>query len=394
MLYFDRLTSQKTIAKTGSIGIPFLTMKTHWANATMSAVLFLVFAGIYLSISIYQNNYNLFLPVWDVDHYLSISEVGYQVYPCTPGVEYPAGKICGNAGWYPFWPLVAKLFRPLLGGSSQLAFIGLAFLFTFLSFQLLYHWLQRAYDRTTATLAAAALAFSPSGFYLLSGFPYALFVLLFVLYLHFYYYNNFRFRMACLFLTALGISLTYPTGLLLVVIPLVGNLRQRLREKGGLKSASLWVRQILYILPFILGPLLLWSFFYFKFDDFFLQLHFQEKYQRTWDFPLTVIFHSFSHYPWHTPENLTLLWYGLAFLLFYPYRVGTELFSFSVIMFLFSPATGTTMSLYRHYLIIFPLYLMMAASSRPTWFKILYILSGLAISLLELFPLFLNLKLI
>lgn len=385
---------QKTIAKRRSIGIPFIAMKKFWANAAIPAALFLVFAGIYLSISIYNKNYNLFLPVWDIDHYLTISEIGYQVYPCTPGVEYPAGKICGNAGWYPFWPLVVKIFRPLLGGSSQLAFIGLAFLFTFLSFQLLYRWAQAAYDRLTAIIAVAALAFSPSGFYLLSGFPYALFILLFTLYLYLYYNENIRFRMAALFLIALGISLTYPTGLLLLLIPLIGNLRNRLREKSRLQSASFWLRQILYALPFILGPLLLWSYFYFKFDDFFLQLHFQEKYQRTWDFPLTVIFQSFTHYPWHTPENLTLLWYGLAFFIFFPYRVGIELVSFSLVMFLFSPATGTTMSLYRHYLIIFPLYLMIAASPRPRWFKMVYILLGLAISLLKLFPLFLNLRLI
>ncbi|MEP0828478.1 MAG: hypothetical protein HRF51_08145 [bacterium] len=369
-------------------------MKKFWANAAIPAALFLVFAGIYLSISIYNKNYNLFLPVWDIDHYLTISEFGYQVYPCTPGVEYPAGKICGNAGWYPFWPLVVKTFRPLLGGSSQLAFIGLAFLFTFLSFQLLYRWAQAAYDRLTAIMAVAALAFGPSGFYLLSGFPYALFILLFILYLYLYYDENIRFRMAALFLIALGISLTYPTGLLLLLIPLIGNLRNRPRKNRRMQSASFWLRQILYAFPFILGPLLLWSYFYFKFDDFFLQLHFQEKYQRTWDFPLTVIFRSFTHYPWHSPENLTLLWYGLAFLFFFPYRVGIELVSFSLVMFLFSPATGTTMSLYRHYLIIFPLYLMIAASPRPTWFKMLYILLGLAISLLKLFPLFLNLRLI
>ena len=119
-------------------------------------------------------------------------------------------------------------------------------------------------------------------------------------------------------------------------------------------------KELLYHLaPFVLGPLMLSLYFYVKFDDLLLIVHFQEKYARSWAFPLTVIWDSLLQFPALYVENASVLFYGLAFLLFAPYRLKPELVAFAAVLFFFSPATGSITSVYRHYIILFPVAMMM-----------------------------------
>lgn len=359
--------------------------------------IYLCFIIAYTGYSAINNNDFLYQPVWDVGHYLTISETGYEVLPCTDASGKQIEGICGNVGWCPAWPIVTALVRPLLGGSSQLAFTGLAWLFSFLLFLLLFELMNRLYDNKTATLAVLALAASPAAFYLVTGFPYALMLTLLFLYLLLLYNQHNQKkpkREIGLFITALAISLCYPSGVLYAIIPLIWYIRtERKKEKLSFEIKH-WLNFIKYITPFILGPLFLWAYFYFKFDDFFLQLHFQEKFGRTWDFPLTVIFKALIGYSLLIPENITVLWYGLIFLLFYPYKIKSELWIMALFLFLFSPATGTLMSIYRHYLLIFPAYMMIGTSARPVWLKLGFIAIGLIISLTILFPKFIAFRLV
>ncbi|MCP4705768.1 MAG: hypothetical protein GY865_14305, partial [candidate division Zixibacteria bacterium] len=54
-----------------------------------------------------KNDINyLYQPVWDVGHYLTISETGYEVLPCSDASGKQIDGICGNVGWYPLWPIV------------------------------------------------------------------------------------------------------------------------------------------------------------------------------------------------------------------------------------------------------------------------------------------------
>jgi hypothetical protein len=363
-------------------------------NYLVPSLIFVCFAGLYIGISIYDDNYFLLQPVWDVAHYLSISEIGYEAYPCAPGVEFPAGKICGNVGWYPLWPLTVKLLRPLLGGSSRISFIGLAFIFTFLGAVIFFQLVRRHFGFSEAVFALSALFAAPPAFYFLSGFPYAMMFFLFAIYLRLFYYNLNLSHKAALFAVAMALSLTYPSGILFAVFPIVSGLIHRNGDLTLKRRPIPWKKIITQTLPFALGPLLLWGYFYLKFDDFFLQFHFQEKYQRTWAIPFSIIFRSLAEYPILAPENLTLIWYGLAIACFISRKARPEIWVTATAFFLFSPATGTTMSIYRHYLIIFPVYLMIGVSSRPLWLKALFILSGLAIALAVMFPQFIASRLI
>lgn len=358
------------------------------------AAICLCFMVTYIGISRVNNNDYLFLPVWDIKHYLDISEIGYQVYPCTPGVDGRAGDICGNSGWFPMWPLVVKAARPLLGGSSRTTFIGLTFLFSFASFLLLFRFMDRQYDLKAAILTLLAFALGPASFYLITGFPYALFMMLFILYLFLLYRPPGIRRDAGLFAVAVAISLTYPTGILIGVLPLVWYVFSMRKSGLSPKTTKYWLNLAKYLIPFILGPLLLWTYFYIKFDDFFLQLRFQAKYERTWAFPLWVMLKSLAKQPIYSPENLTILWYGLIFLMFWPFRLKRELWVLGLVMYLFSLTTGTTMSIYRHYLIIFPAYMIIGASARPLWLKLIFIAAGIIISLTILLPLFMAYRLI
>jgi len=185
--------------------------------------IYLCFIMAYTGYSAVKNNNFLYQPVWDVGHYLTISETGYEVLPCTDASGKPTGGICGNVGWYPAWPIVTALVRPIVGGSSQLAFSGLAFMFSFLLFLLLFELMNRLYDGKTATLAVLALAASPAAFYLITGFPYALMLTLLFLYLLLLYNQHSPKRDIGLFITALAISLCYPSGILYAIIPFSGR---------------------------------------------------------------------------------------------------------------------------------------------------------------------------
>jgi len=352
--------------------------------------IYIAFLGIYAGYSKIEKNDYLYLPVWDIEHYLSISEVGYIKYPCQKGIHFPEGEICGNVGWYPMWPLVVKTLRPLFGGSSQYTFLGLTYIFGAAGFILLFLLIVRLHDFTTALLAILAMALSPPAFYLLTGFPYALMLFLFVIYIHLLYREPDIIREIGMFASALMISLSYPSGMLFAVIPFAWYL---IEKEKNYKSIQYWLKLARYLIPFALGPLILWTYFYFTFDDFFLQLHFQEKYSRNWAFPLWIMAKSLIDNSIFSPENMTMLWYGLIFAAFYPYRVRRELWIFGLVLYLFSPTTGSMMSIYRHYLIIFPVYLMIGASKRPLWFKILFIALGLVLALTIFFPAFMKMKL-
>jgi|GEM_PF-5521049 len=77
-------------------------------NVYLPILIFVLFAGLYFLLAAYNHNDLLFKPVWDIRHYQSIAEQGYQARPCDPTTDYPMGKICGNVGGFPGWPIVVR----------------------------------------------------------------------------------------------------------------------------------------------------------------------------------------------------------------------------------------------------------------------------------------------
>ena len=182
------------------------------------ALIFIVFALLYPTISYLSNNDLLFRPVWDIGHYLTIADKGYEEYPCNPAFDYPMGDICGNVGWFPGWPMAVRILS--LGHASS-GLLTLPYLFAFLGFILFYNLVLKLSDQRAALIATIALAASPSAFYLQTGFPYALMLFLFCAYLLYLYDNRVPGRKILLPVLAFLISFTYPPGFLTAVIPLV-----------------------------------------------------------------------------------------------------------------------------------------------------------------------------
>jgi len=363
------------------------------------ATVFLVFTATYVLFSIFADNNFLFRTVWDIGHYESIAERGYEVYPCDPAIHYPMGKICGNVGWFPAWPLALKV---LSLGNPVPAIRILPYLLTLIGFILLYNLLLRLADFKAALIGIIALAATPTAFYFLTGFPYSLILVLFTGYLFYLYKPEATGRVVILPLLAVLISLTYPSAFLTAIIPLVMVLNDY-RKMSRKPAVVVLVKDLLYYLvPFALGPLLLSFYFYFKFDDFLLILHFQEKYERNWGFPLAVIWQSLSHFQLtcqahfmemeHTyfAADFIILWYGLIFFIFVPYRTKPELVAYVLLLYLFSPATGTVFSIWRHYVLLIPAVMMIAHSSRPVWIKYAYIALGLFLALYIYFPIYIR----
>src|SRR5271157_748696 len=60
-------------------------------------------------------HYNYFRPDtwsrWDSGIYISIASTGYTLFPCAGKYGYPmtATEFCGNAGWFPGYPILIKL---------------------------------------------------------------------------------------------------------------------------------------------------------------------------------------------------------------------------------------------------------------------------------------------
>lgn len=360
-------------------------------NVYLPILIFVLFAGLYFLLAAYNHNDLLFKPVWDIRHYQSIAEQGYQARPCDPTTDYPMGKICGNVGWFPGWPIVVRF---LSLGQINLAFKIFPYIFALVGFVLFYNLLLSWSGGKTALIGTIALAATPSAFYYLTGFPYSFILFLFSIYLYYLYTPLARGRLLLLPTIALALSLTYPSAFLTAVIPLTWLLNKLRKKEISGRPSILLKHFCYYVIPFLLGPLLLSAYFYFRFDDFLLFVHFQEKYSRGWDFPLTVITNSLLQFPITYVENSTILFYGLTFIVFFRYRIKPELIVYLLVLFLFSPATGSVMSIYRHYLLLFPAAMVIGTSNRPLWLKLAYIAWGLSLAIMRFFPLFMKSRLI
>ncbi len=360
-------------------------------DIAVPVVVFVLFAGLYLTITLINGSDFLFRPVWDIDHYRTIAQRGYEIYPCDPAIHYPMGDICGNVGWFPAWPIVLKVFSL---GQVDFGLKVLPYLFALAGFILLYRVLLDLADRKAALIGIVALAATPGAFYYLTGFPYGFILFLFGLYLYYFYHPEARGRLFILPAVALLFSLSYPSAFLAAVIPLVSVIRRFRDDDSAGRVKNALKESAYYLVPFALGPLLLSLYFYLRFDDFLMIVHFQDKYHRSWGFPLTVIWDSFLQFPTLYVENASVLFFGMILLVFAPFRLKPELVAYFLVFYFFSPTTGSVVSVYRHYLFLFPAAMIIGVSSRPLWLKVVYILLGLSLALGRFFPIFMNGRLI
>lgn len=297
---------------------------------------------------------------WDGRLYLSIARDGYDMYPCA---NDPI-NICGNAGWFPMYPIAARLLA-LTGLDHRIAILAVSWLSLWLALLVLYRLVKRRYGDRVALISLVCLLLFPGSFYYLTAFPYALYLLLAVIALHLLDTEQFRW----LALPCAALTLTYPSGFVIAapVLWVLATRFKQLSKSSKLSLAGTPVAMALALLTYCL-------FYYWRFDNFFLYFTIQAQsyYAHEPAFPLWTIARSLIDLPWTSPVGLILLFTTFATGLFYTKKLPApwQVYMFSLL--LFTPTAGTTDCYYRHIVIAFPLFVMIAlAVTEPRRRKLL-----------------------
>ena len=301
---------------------------------------------------------------WDGRHYLSIARDGYEVYPCGWDPTY----ICGNAGWFPMYPLTASLLSRV-GLEHRYALLAVSWLSLWLALLVLYRLVERRFGDRVALVSLICLLLFPGSFYYLTAFPYALYLLLAVMALYLLDTGQYRW----LALPCAVLAVTYPSGVV-VAMPVLWVLLTRFRQLSRADKISLAAAPIAMGLALLTYCL----YYYWRFDNFFLYFTIQSQsyYAHEPTFPLWTIARSLIDLPWNSPVALILLLVVATAGLFYTKKLPGpwQVYMFSLL--LFTPTAGTTDCYYRHIVVAFPLFVMVALTdtgSRRKWLLPVYV---------------------
>lgn len=289
---------------------------------------------------------------WDGRLYLSIADEGYQKFPCPDRPQY----ICGNGGWFPFYPMLAMIFGAV-GIPIAWAMLIVSWLALWLALLVLYPLVQRRFGDTIAAGSLVGLFLWPGSFYFLTAFPYSVFLLLAVIVFHLVDTGGYRW----LWLPAGLLAVTYPSGAL-IGLPLTWTLISRWRRITP--DDRTWLIAAVASIP--LAILLYFGYYWWRFDDFWLYVRIQSQpwYSHQPGFPLWTMARSFIHLPLSHPVNLSLLFALLTAAVFYSRRVPVGWYLFAFGLLLFTPTMGTTDCYYRHIVVAFPMFVLVGIALR------------------------------
>jgi len=344
---------------------PFLKSKSLW----LPTLLCLAFILLYLLLfNVGEAKfYSLFgmLIQWDGQHYLSIARDGYEIFPC----PWNPGYICGNIGWFPFYPLVGRLVEQLagfFGVDIRITMIAISWLSLWLALMVMYRFVANRFDDKAALFSLAALLIFPSSFYFLTTFPYSLYLLLAV----FVFYLLEKGRYALIAIPSGLLAITYPSGVV-IGLPILFALIAKWKKLDRNKKASLFAA----LFAIGLTLFLYFCYYWWKFGDFFLYHRFQAQsyYAHKLTLPLIPIAKSLIILNSGNPVFIMLLFTLITVVLFYSRKIPAswQLFMFGIL--LFTPSFGTTMCYYRHIVVAFPLFVMIGVSVNSRWRKYLLI---------------------
>ncbi len=305
------------------------------------------------------------LTQWDGQHYLSIARDGYEKFPC----PYDHSYICGNVGWFPAYPLVARLvgyvIRPL-GFDIRTAMVTTSWLALWLALLILYRLVERAMGCQVATVSMAALLLFPTAFYFLTSFPYSLYLLLAVL----IFYLLERASYLAVVVPAGLLTVTYPSGVV-IGLPILVTLVLKWTGLGRRDRMALLASLVAIVLAF----LIYFGYYWAEFGDFLLYHRFQSQsyYAHHLTLPLLPIVDSLRNESNTSPVFIMLVFVTATAALFYNRKAPFtwQLFMFGVL--LFTPTFGTTTCYYRHIVVAFPLFSMVGLGAGSSWRRYLLI---------------------
>ena len=167
-------------------------MRDNLKQSTIALIAFLLSQLLLAGILAYSGHSYFHADNWrryDSDHYLSIAERGYELYPCIEQNSATAKVYCGNTGWYPGYPYLLKLFHFVIPNTELIAGL-LSKLFYFLSLYLIAKiaGINKISLQSLTLLLIAAFFF---GFiYYNAVFPISVTTFLVLLSFHFYLKEN------------------------------------------------------------------------------------------------------------------------------------------------------------------------------------------------------------
>ncbi|MBI2017464.1 glycosyltransferase family 39 protein [Candidatus Daviesbacteria bacterium] len=312
------------------------------------------------SLTLEQRLFTSWTIYWDAGHYLTIATSGYQ---------FP------QQAFFPLWPLLIKL-ATLMGFSSQWASYLLTLILSFCNFVLLYLLAVKLVGKTKALWAIIIFSCYPATVFLHAGYSENLF--LFFTLFSFFLLENKRYWLSAI----------------------VGGLSTATRMVGIATSLSFWFIKIFFgkrlLMSFmgISGLLLYMVYLYFNYGDFWFFI----KGQQAWceaagrcqfTFPLVPLL-SYAHLMligWVKPSlsHLFIDWISaVIFLAFLPMvwnSLPKHYFIYSLVTLIMPLLSGTTISMTRMTLIVFPFFLVLPHFLKRKW--LMFVVS-LMLLLLEL----------
>ncbi len=304
---------------------------------------------------------------WDAQWYMSIITDGYQ---WVQGDQ-------SNVAFFPLYPLTVKGFGWVLGGRYLGAGLILSSAYLFVGMCFLYRLVKDDYGEDTARRAVWLLAIFPTSVFFTTLYTESLFLLNSVA--AFYYARKGRWAMAGMW--GLLASLTRITGLLLV-LPLAWEyLSQKNFSLKKVRPAVLW-------LSLVPGGIFIYMvYLFFGFDR---PLAFAETQATGWGHELTPIVGSFTHdLSFLINQSETWVIYELpatALIVVLTLVAVKKLpgsYTLYMVMSLLLPLTGgTTKSMSRYLLVVFPMFILLALFSRKR--KVLIAISTLSLILLAI----------
>jgi hypothetical protein len=187
-------------------------------------------AGLWLTA--YLAGYHPWLPRtwahWDAGHYLDIARRGYDVHRCAPG-EADKGGWCGNAAWFPGYPLLIAGLHGL-GVPAVAAGVAIAWLFSAAALALLWRTLLHGLPAVAAVGGLIYAGWAAGQIYDYAVFPLSMLFFFTVAYLHLLH----RGRWLVAGLAGAAAVLSYPIGVTLpiaaTVWAVIATPRIRLRD--------------------------------------------------------------------------------------------------------------------------------------------------------------------
>ncbi|MDF1543963.1 MAG: hypothetical protein P1R58_02540 [bacterium] len=329
----------------------------------------LLMVSVIVGLRIGESRYDSFVPamiIWDAEHYFSIAADGYQVFPCDRNPE----AICGNVGWFPFYPMTAKVVG-WLGVDHRYALLGISWLSLLGGMLLIYRMAEKRLGERAALASLIALVIFPSSFYFLTAFPYALYLLLAVSIL----YLLERDRSWMMIPLTGFLTVTYPSGavigfpLLYYLLANYKKMTQRERINVASSIGAIGAAMFLYF-----------AYYWIAFDNFLLytSIHAQYYYSHEITFPLMTFYRVLTEMSGSSPVFIMVLFLLITLPFMYNRKLPISWQLFMIGVLLFTPAMGTCDCYYRHIVVAFPLYIMIGSAVESRWRRYLLIPVGLA----------------